>query len=86
MTETHRASFRDLTVRVFDRSAHSPHKEESDLFDEVLLGWLAQERSAFSRAERHPSTFLVDGADHRAGRPPDARDEGQDGFRTTRRP
>jgi len=39
--EAYRKSFRDLTVRVFDRSGHTPQLEESALFDAELLGWLA---------------------------------------------
>ena len=35
-----RGRFRDLTVRVFDRSSHTPQLEESRLFDEELLRWL----------------------------------------------
>lgn len=35
-----RASARDLTLRVFDRSAHCPPLEEPALFDAVLLNWL----------------------------------------------
>lgn len=37
----YRQLFRDLTVKVFDRSAHTPQLEESALFDAVLLEWLA---------------------------------------------
>ena len=37
-----RAAFRDLTVRVFDRSAHCPQFEEADLFDAELLRFLAR--------------------------------------------
>lgn len=39
--EPYRPHFRDLTVRVFDRSAHTPQLEESALFDRELLRWLA---------------------------------------------
>ncbi len=39
--EPYRALFRDLTVRVFDRSGHTPQLEESRLFDDELLRWLA---------------------------------------------
>ena len=38
--EPYRASFRDLTVRVFDRSSHAPQLEESDAFDAELLRWI----------------------------------------------
>jgi len=33
---------RDLTVRVFDKSGHTPQLEESDLFDRELLAWLRE--------------------------------------------
>ncbi|WP_298725803.1 alpha/beta hydrolase [uncultured Ferrovibrio sp.] len=36
----YRPLFRDLTVRVFDRSSHTPQLEESEAFDSVLLEWL----------------------------------------------
>lgn len=39
--EPYREHFPDLTVRVFDHSAHTPQLEESELFDRELLGWLA---------------------------------------------
>jgi len=39
--DPYRASFRDLTVRVFDRSGHTPQLEESRSFDEELLRWMA---------------------------------------------
>lgn len=32
--------FKNLTVRIFEKSAHSPQYEESDLFDTELLEWL----------------------------------------------
>lgn len=35
-----RAKFNDLTVRVFEKSAHSPQYEQPDLFDAELLKWL----------------------------------------------
>lgn len=35
-----RPAFRDLTVRVFERSGHTPQCEEAELFDAELLGWL----------------------------------------------
>ena len=35
-----RPKFRDLTVRVFERSGHWPHYEEAALFDAELLGWM----------------------------------------------
>jgi proline iminopeptidase len=38
--EPYRGSFRDLTVRVFDRSSHMPPMEESELFDAELLQWI----------------------------------------------
>ena len=33
---------RGLTVKVFDKSGHTPQLEESDLFDRELLGWLRE--------------------------------------------
>jgi proline iminopeptidase len=38
-----RPQFRDLTVRVFERSGHTPQYEEAALFDAELLRWM-QER------------------------------------------
>lgn len=35
-----RHKFKNLTVRVFDKSAHSPQHEEAPLFDAELLRWL----------------------------------------------
>jgi proline iminopeptidase len=35
-----RPYFRDLTVRVFERSGHTPCNEEPDLFDAELLSWM----------------------------------------------
>lgn len=35
-----RDQFQDLTLRVFERSAHTPPCEEPELFDSELLGWL----------------------------------------------
>jgi proline iminopeptidase len=37
----YRDSFKDLTVRVFERSGHTPQLEESELFDAELLNWLS---------------------------------------------
>lgn len=39
--EGYRPLFRDLTVRIFDRSGHTPQFEESDAFDAELMSWLA---------------------------------------------
>lgn len=39
-----RGEFKDLTVRVFERSGHTPQLEQSELFDEELLGWLDTRR------------------------------------------
>jgi proline iminopeptidase len=39
--DPYRDRFRDLTVRVFDRSGHTPQLEESGAFDDELLRWLA---------------------------------------------
>ena len=38
-----RPHFRDLTVRVFERSGHTPQYEEATLFDAELVRWM-QER------------------------------------------
>jgi proline iminopeptidase len=38
--QPYRECFRDLTVRVFDRSSHTPQLEESRLFDHELVTWL----------------------------------------------
>ena len=35
-----RPSFRNLTLRVFERSGHTPQHDEPRLFDAELLGWL----------------------------------------------
>jgi len=35
-----RPKLKDLTVRVFEKSAHSPHYEQPNLFDAMLLEWL----------------------------------------------
>jgi len=37
-----RAKFRDLTVRVFERSGHTPQYEEAALFDVELLHWMGE--------------------------------------------
>ena len=36
-----RPHLRDLTVRVFERSGHTPQYEEAERFDAELLAWLA---------------------------------------------
>jgi proline iminopeptidase len=38
--DPYRPRFRDLTVRIFDRSAHTPQLEEPAAFDATLTGWL----------------------------------------------
>jgi proline iminopeptidase len=40
--EPYRDGFRDLTVRVFEKSGHTPQLEESALFDAELLRWLSE--------------------------------------------
>ncbi|RDI55147.1 alpha/beta hydrolase [Microvirga subterranea] len=40
--EPYRERFRDLTVRVFEKSGHTPQFEESELFDAELLRWLKE--------------------------------------------
>jgi proline iminopeptidase len=37
-----RAKFRNLTVRVFERSGHTPPYEEPELFDAELLRWIEE--------------------------------------------
>jgi proline iminopeptidase len=37
-----RSKFQNLTVRVFERSGHTPQYEEATLFDEELLRWLSR--------------------------------------------
>lgn len=37
-----RPAFKNLTVRVFEQSGHTPPYEEPALFDATLLGWLAE--------------------------------------------
>ena len=39
--DAYRSRFKDLTVRVFEKSGHTPQLEESALFDAELLQWLA---------------------------------------------
>ncbi len=38
--EKYREHVSDLTVRIFEKSAHTPQLEESRNFDEELIGWL----------------------------------------------
>lgn len=37
-----RSLFQDLTLRVYERSGHTPQYEESALFDQDLLDWMSQ--------------------------------------------
>lgn len=37
-----RPKFKDLTVRIFEKSVHSPQYEQPDLFDAELLKWLRE--------------------------------------------
>lgn len=39
-----RPAFKDLTIRVFDRSGHTPQYEEAELFDDEFLAWLRRAR------------------------------------------
>lgn len=39
-----RSKFKNLTVRVFEKSGHTPQYEESTLFDEELLRWLSEKK------------------------------------------
>jgi proline iminopeptidase len=34
-----KTKFKDLTIRIFEKSGHTPQFEEPDLFDEELLAW-----------------------------------------------
>jgi proline iminopeptidase len=34
--------FKNLTIRIFEKSAHYPHLEEPELFDRELLAWMNQ--------------------------------------------
>ncbi|MAT56599.1 MAG: alpha/beta hydrolase [Ignavibacteriae bacterium] len=38
--ESVRDKFNNLTVKIFNRSGHTPHYEEQDLFNKVLTDWL----------------------------------------------
>ena len=38
--EKYREHASDLTIRIFEKSAHTPQLEESDNFDEELMRWL----------------------------------------------
>ena len=38
-----RPKFRDLTVRVFEQSGHTPQYEEPALFDAELLRWMKEQ-------------------------------------------
>jgi proline iminopeptidase len=37
-----RPMFRDLTMRVFEKSGHTPQYEEAELFDSELLAWMTR--------------------------------------------
>ena len=37
--KNHRAKFKDLTVRIFEKSGHTPSFEETEVFNSELLGW-----------------------------------------------
>ncbi len=38
--EEHLSFVSDFTVRIFEKSGHTPQLEESDNFDEELMKWL----------------------------------------------
>jgi proline iminopeptidase len=40
-----RPAFRDLTVRIFERSGHTPQHEEAAHFDAELIGWMTDRRA-----------------------------------------
>ena len=48
-----RSKFRDLRIRVFERSGHTPPYEEPELFDSELLQWL-QEKTANGATKSRP--------------------------------
>lgn len=48
-----RSKFKDLTVRIFERSGHSPQYEEAQLFDDELLSWVS------SRSEKKIKKIVV---------------------------
>lgn len=35
-----KSTFRNVTIRIFERSGHTPQFEEPELFDEQLVGWI----------------------------------------------
>lgn len=37
-----RPKFKNLTIRIFEKSVHSPQYEQPDLFDPELLNWLRE--------------------------------------------
>jgi proline iminopeptidase len=39
-------NFKDITMRVFEKSAHCPMYEEAELFDKALLSWLSAKQIA----------------------------------------
>ena len=39
------ANFRDLTMRVYDESGHSPQYEQAEQFDSDLLNWIEDSAS-----------------------------------------
>ena len=39
-----KSKFRDLTIRIFEKSGHTPQFEEPELFDEELLDWIPGQR------------------------------------------
>jgi proline iminopeptidase len=40
--ENHRSKFKNLTIRVFEKSGHTPSLEQPDLFHHELLQWMQQ--------------------------------------------
>lgn len=34
--------FKDITIKIFDKSGHTPPFEEPELFDQELMGWMAK--------------------------------------------
>nr|MBA3751661.1 alpha/beta hydrolase [Candidatus Dependentiae bacterium] len=38
--ESLRPQFKNITIRLFEKSSHTPQLEEAENFDRVLLEWL----------------------------------------------
>lgn len=49
MWESVRDNFSNLTIRIFEKSSHAPHFEESELFDQELNEWIFNNTSFHSQ-------------------------------------